>query len=177
MAAAMTVTAQLPDEIRSLCDILRRSPPKALLEIGVLEGGSLLLFAQSASAEATLIGLDVSPPPEVPHGDGQTLHLVAGDSHAPATIEAVRRILNGEQLDFLFIDGDHFGAMADYLDYGPLVKPNGIIAFHDIHPGPPDFVGTVPEVWERIKEGKRFVEFYQARGQQVGYGIGVMWKE
>jgi hypothetical protein len=43
-------------------------------------------------------------------------------------------MLEGELLDFLFIDGDHSlkGVEQDWLDYGPLVRAGGIVAFHDI---------------------------------------------
>ena len=42
----------------------------------------------------------------------------------------------GEKLDFLFIDGDHSydGVKADFEMYAPMVRPGGLIAFHDINP-------------------------------------------
>lgn len=52
-----------------------------------------------------------------------------------------------EPLDFLFIDAGHtrYDVMADYRDYSPLVRPGGLIAFHDALPRP-----GYPEVgvWE-----------------------------
>ncbi|MEF2231966.1 MAG: class I SAM-dependent methyltransferase [Pseudodesulfovibrio sp.] len=42
----------------------------------------------------------------------------------------------GEELDFLFIDGDHTidGALKDFLLYGPHLKKGGYLLFHDIYP-------------------------------------------
>jgi len=50
------------------------------------------------------------------------------------TLEEVKKNLNGNQLDFLFIDGDHSyeGVKKDFEMYSPLVRKVGIIAFHDI---------------------------------------------
>jgi len=45
----------------------------------------------------------------------------------------VRRALGGNQIDVLFIDGDHSknGVMRDYSMYEPLVRPGGAIIFDD----------------------------------------------
>ena len=39
---------------------------------------------------------------------------------------------SGPDDDFLFIDGDHTGVGRDYEMYRDLVRPGGLIAFHDI---------------------------------------------
>ncbi|MFN6069283.1 MAG: class I SAM-dependent methyltransferase, partial [Pseudanabaena sp.] len=45
------------------------------------------------------------------------------------------KVLNGDKIDFLFIDGDHTyeGVRQDYEMYSPLVQKGGYIAFHDIN--------------------------------------------
>lgn len=57
-------------------------------------------------------------------------------------------------VDFAFIDGDHTyeGVKADFLNYGNLVRPGGVIAFHDILP-----VSEFPDIqvfrfWQEIKD-------------------------
>lgn len=62
------------------------------------------------------------------------VHAVYGDSKAPDTIQQVADILNGRQVGWLYIDGDHSfeGAQSDYNNYKQFVKPNGYIGFHDI---------------------------------------------
>lgn len=41
--------------------------------------------------------------------------------------------LGGEEFDFLFIDADHSyrGVLRDLHNWAPLVKPNGLVGFHD----------------------------------------------
>jgi predicted O-methyltransferase YrrM len=79
-------------------------------------------------------------------------------------------------VDFLFIDGDHTyeGVRRDFEMYSPLVREGGIIAFHDIVPGPPENVGGVPEFWNKIKTRYRHLEIVRDWGQG-GFGIGVIY--
>ena len=57
--------------------------------------------------------------------------------------------------------------------YNLLVKKEGIIAFHDIIPGPIENVGGVPELWKEIKNNFRIQEIVKDR-QQGGCGIGII---
>jgi hypothetical protein len=88
--------------------------------------------------------------------DAQRIRLVRGDSHSAHTSEQVRRLLDGEPLDLLFVDGDHSyeGVKQDVVDYAPLVRPGGIVALHDIVPGGPGKHGDpggVPAFWQELK--------------------------
>jgi cephalosporin hydroxylase len=107
----------------------------------------------------------------------QSIRLLEGDSHRPETVEAVRRALDGRPADVLFVDGDHSpeGVRQDVELYGPLVRPGGLIALHDIVPGPEHAVGGVPELWSELKReqsasSSELVEDWQ----QGGFGIGVL---
>ena len=86
-------------------------------------------------------------------------------------------VLNGEKIDFLFIDGDHRydGVKSDFEMYKSLVKSGGLIGFHDI-------VDTeyhhkldcyVDKLWNEIKSDYEYVEFIQDPNQRK-YGIGVL---
>ena len=57
--------------------------------------------------------------------------------------------------------------------YSPLVK-RGTIAFHDIVPGPPKYVGGVPKFWQEIKMQFSYKEIVKD-WRQGGYGIGVLY--
>ena len=54
-------------------------------------------------------------------------------SHDTSSVEKVDKLLNGEKLDLLFIDGDHTykSVLCDWLLYKNFVAKGGIIAFHD----------------------------------------------
>jgi predicted O-methyltransferase YrrM len=101
--------------------------------------------------------------------------LLRADSHQSRTYEETRRSLRGQSLDFLLIDGDHRfdGIRQDFLMYGPLVRPGGLIAIHDIVSAPADKVGGVPAFWEWVKghyETRELVDDWS----QEGFGIGLV---
>jgi predicted O-methyltransferase YrrM len=179
---------QVREEIRAVLELIEREPPHRVLEIGTFEGGTLLLFARVAASDAVLVSLDlpgtgfgVGYPPRQKRlyrafaFDGQTVHPVRKDSHEISTLELVVQLL-GAEIDFLFIDGDHSyeGVKRDYEMYGPLVRPGGLIAFHDIVGSDVSLVGGVPRFWAEVKARYFDVyEFVNDRSQR-GYGIGVV---
>jgi predicted O-methyltransferase YrrM len=88
----------------------------------------------------------------------------------------VKKILEGRKLDFLFIDGDHTyeGVKGDFKMYFPLVRKDGIIAFHDIMPGPPENVGGAPQFWHEICNKNKCLEIVRD-WNQGGYRIGAIY--
>jgi len=168
---------------------LAKRKPKFILEIGTARGGTLFLFTRVSSPDALIISIDL---PGGRFGGGypewrktlyksfaihkQEIRLVREDSHALATLNMVKKILEGRKLDFLFIDGDHTynGVKMDFETYSRLVRKGGIIAFHHIVPGPPKNVGGVPRFWDEIKHNFNYIEFVKDQ-EQGGYGIGVIF--
>lgn len=134
------------DELTKFTKIVQQQSPRTVLEIGTAQGGVFWLMCRLAAPNATLISLDLPPSERHSGGEriaidlesmknpGQTVHVIHGDSHAPETPGQVQKILGDRALDLLFIDGDHTydGVRQDYLMYSPLVRPGGLIAFHDI---------------------------------------------
>jgi predicted O-methyltransferase YrrM len=180
---------QVESEILDLMALLAERRPARIVEIGTAKGGTLFLLTRVASNDATIVTVDL---PGGPFGGGyrrthsnlmrsfahdqQRIHLVRGDSHATATVDKVRAILGGSA-DCLFIDGDHTyeGVQADFEKYSPLVSADGLIAFHDIVPGPPEYVGNVPDFWQEVKTRFEHREIV-ADWDQGGYGIGVLYR-
>jgi predicted O-methyltransferase YrrM len=153
--------------------------PRAIVEIGTGLGGTTVLLTRAAADDAIVVSVDLprcqgrerlvaaaARPP-------QSVHCLRADSHAQATRNKVEALLRGRQVDLLFIDGDHSaeGVRADLALYSPLLRPGGWIAFHDIVPGPYEFVGGVPELWAELKEEHETREFV-ADWAQRGLGIG-----
>lgn len=180
---------QVRAEIIALADLLAKQHLKRVVEIGTNNGGTLFLWSQLAARDATLISVDL---PDGPFGGGypswrgalyhsftgasQVLHLIRDDSHEPGTAAKVRELLKGESVDFLFIDGDHTyeGVKQDFETYAPLVRPGGIVAFHDIlpHPAHPDC--QVDRFWSEVKSRYPYEEFVGDPGQDWA-GIGVLF--
>lgn len=179
---------QKPAEIRELFARVRALRPRTVLEIGTNNGGTLFLLCRAAAPDATVISVDLPSGSfgggysayRIPYyrafaGASQRLRLLRVDSHAPRTLTAVRRALRGRPLDFLFIDGDHTyqGVSQDFATFGPLVRPGGLIALHDIVPGPAELGGGVPVYWDEIKRryvGEELIE----HPNQGMMGIGLI---
>ena len=102
--------------------------------------------------------------------------LVRADSHHENTIHKVTILLQGEKVDFLFIDGDHTyeGVSMDFHNYKQMVKLGGIIAFHDIVRHQKETRAEVDQLWSELKKVYRYDEFV-ASPRQEKYGIGVIY--
>jgi predicted O-methyltransferase YrrM len=181
---------QIRSEIRNLLDLIALDPPRTVLEIGTGRGGTLFLIAQVARPDALLISVDF--PEAIPRFGGQPdfrrrtrvyqsvgrgaqrVVVLDADSHLTDTRTQIEQLLAGTPLDVLFIDGDHTaaGVTTDFRMYSPLVRSGGLVAFHDIVPGPAEAVGGVPAFWQKTRnaESMEFVEDWK----QGGYGIGVL---
>jgi len=181
---------QVPGEVERFLELVTADQPRAVLELGTAQGGTLFLLATAAAADAVLVAVDAPEGARTfggnPHyyrrralfesfaRDGQRIVYLARDSHRPETLTEVGRALGDRQLDLLFIDGDHSadGVAADFATYAPLVRRGGLVALHDIVPGPPEAVGGVPEFWRHIRD-ETAVELVED-WDQGGWGIGVL---
>jgi len=177
------------EEIIEFLKIVERMRPRNVLEIGTARGGTLFLLTRVASEDAVLTSLDL---PGGPFGGGypermvpllesfaverQRIHLMKADSHSEHTRRMVEEVMGGQKLDLLFIDGDHTydGVRRDFEMYSPLVRKGGIIAFHDICPGPEDKVGGVPRFWAEVSVGRDSKSVIRDP-KQGGFGIGMLY--
>lgn len=178
---------QKPGEIAGLFARVAALRPRAVLEIGTNNGGTLFLWCRAAAAGATLVSLDLpggrfgggysalrAPYYRAFADRGQRVRLVRADSHTPAALAAVRRAAPGP-IDFLFIDGDHSyaGVKQDFETYGPLVRPGGLIAFHDIVPAPAEIGGGVARFWAELAAARPHEELIDDPAQGM-MGIGLI---
>lgn len=174
---------QVTSEFLKLLTLFKDKSPKVIVEIGTAMGGALFCFTKLASPNSRIVGIDIGgyrtwkvPIYQAFARETQNLHLLRFDSHHPETLQKLREILQGEPINFLFIDGDHSfeGVKRDFEMYAPLVAKGGIIAFHDIVPGPRKNVGGVPEFWKELKTRFPHEEFVE-NWNQGGMGIGVIF--
>ena len=135
-------------EIYGLSDFLQNQSTINVMEIGSKRGGTFWIWCKMFSGKKISIdefGIDPRTK-EDPQLWSDEVYLLKKDSHEPSTLKEVEDILQGEKLDFLFIDGDHseHGVKTDYKMYKSLVNKGGYIAFHDINK-------KVHKKWKRFK--------------------------
>jgi predicted O-methyltransferase YrrM len=189
-------TIQFKWEFEELLKIYRQLHPKNILEIGSFFGGTLWHWMDSSpNAHFTVID-KITATDEVlrcrqemaqktlwkywASSYNSQLSVYSGDSADREIFEEVKK--NGP-FDFAFIDGDHSynGVKSDYLMYKGLIRPGGIMAFHDIlEPKQPELKYIeVYKFWKEIVEhGHRVQELYSSKEQcHENYGtmgIGVV---
>jgi len=166
--------------------------PKVILEIGTANGGCLFLLSKFSSPDALFISVDLPVEPYIGGFDyknksfyksfatnNQKMVLIRRDSHDLSTLQKVKKILKNKQIDVLFIDGDHTyeGVRKDFEMYAPLVKKNGLIAFHDIVVVDPKIEknNEVNKFWNKIKENFQYLEIVEDWNQGWA-GIGIIKK-
>jgi predicted O-methyltransferase YrrM len=175
-------------ELRRFIERAAALKPRTVVEIGTARGGTLFLLSCIADPSARLVSVDL---PAGLYGGGypswkgllyrrfmgagQSLHLIRGDSHKQTTFEQTLEALNGDSVDLLFIDGDHTyaGAKQDFMKYRSLVRPGGLIVFHDILPSAIDKDITVSPLWAEVAGAFRTEEIVDSYDQGQ-FGIGVL---
>ncbi len=180
-------------ELKRLAERVAALAPHVIVEIGTRDGGTLLPWSQVSDSLELLVSLDL---PGGIHGGGYTvqraklyrlftsnrpacqLELLRVDSQSEASKAKLVEMLNGRAIDFLFIDGDHRypGVKKDYALYEPLVRPGGLIAFHDIRPVDRDSTIEVFKLWEEIKQAAPSTEEIINEPYRGRYGIGLIVK-
>ena len=174
-------------EILGLAERVRRLAPRIVVEIGTFKGGTLFIWCRAAQPQR-VFSIDL---PGGLYGGGYEgrreklyreflvgrpeaeMVLLRDDSHHPRTFAALEAQLGGAAVDFLYIDGDHSyeGVKADFLTYGPLVRPGGLIAFHDIITRQDGH--EVHRLWPEIRESYRYEELID--NPAGNKGLGLLW--
>jgi predicted O-methyltransferase YrrM len=171
-------------ELVPLLDEVKTLRPQTVLEIGTHRGGTLYLWTRLAQPDATLVSIDLPggkfgggySPFRIPiyrrfARDRQQLRLLRANSHAPATFDETKQLFSNRPIDFLFIDGDHTydGVKQDWQMYSPLVRPGGLIVFHDIAG---EYADTdVKSFWDSLKPNHIHREYIANPGGKFGIGV------
>ncbi|HPL92973.1 MAG TPA: class I SAM-dependent methyltransferase [bacterium] len=180
-------------EFSALISLLKKRKLNIVVEIGTAKGGSFYTWCKISEPTATIISLDL---PGKAFNDSlgqnkwkqlkkygkknQQLHFLFKNSHLTKTKNELAKILQGEKIDFLMIDGDHTfsGVKKDWELYSPLVREDGIIAFHDIvhHPKVPHC--RVNKLWAILKNKYKHKEIIDDKSMSPWGpwgGIGVIY--
>lgn len=107
--------------------------PAKILEVGVATGKTLR-FWQEISTQSYGVDQSVHTAGHVRDCKNPNLPapvMITGDSHAD---EIIAMAEEHAPFDFCFIDGDHSyeGALQDWEVYGKMVRPGGLVGFHDV---------------------------------------------
>lgn len=194
---------QHESEITEMLDvILQRSEIHNVIEIGTFEGGTAYLWGQLIKPHGgkvycidTKFGTMGKAAPEWSNRCEPVYRKtdiedciveIIGSSQDPEIVRQMREMLNGERVEFLFIDGDHYyePAKADFENYSSFVVDDGWIAFHDIM----NETWPVSQLWKEIKGNYKSWEFVIQRQakeirkshRDLGFvnGIGLIrWRE
>lgn len=182
--------SQVPEEILPVLRLVRARAPRVVMEIGTHRGGTLFLWTRVADPRARLISLDL---PGGAFGGGypvwkgwvyrrfvlpgQRIDLIRGDSHRPEALAQVKAALGADSIDFLLIDGDHSyeGVKQDYEMYAPLVRPGGLILFHDIAPHHLESC-EVDKCWRELAVREPNATEFIAQPPQGWAGLGLVEK-
>lgn len=174
-------TMQIREEILRLANMVANLAPRTIVEIGTHRGGTLFIWSHLASE--LVVSCDIKnmsrqewfftqfPPPS----STCQVKLLSGNSHDHEFSHRLRETVGDRPVDFLFIDGDHTenGVLQDYMMYKDLVRPGGLIAFHDIVDRQPYPTNQVQFFWKKLKAAVPVVEIVSDY-QHVGFGIGVL---
>jgi predicted O-methyltransferase YrrM len=184
-AGGLIAPGQIDGELLRLAHLVQERRPDVVVEIGTANGGTLFCFARLSAPHALLVSIDL---PGGVHGggypawkrplyrsfarDGQRIELLRGDSHSDAMRQRLESLLGGRPIDLLMIDGDHTydGVRADYELYTPLVRPGGLVVFHDIRLHPPEIDCHVDRLWAEVR-GAEGWEILDGEADWAGLGI------
>jgi len=182
---------QIISEISEFASLVEQLKPQIICDIGSAGGGTIRLFSHFAAPKAKIISIDLDNTPMrqtvFPYliEQEQRIDIIQASSYDPSTVSQVKQCLNGQEIDLLFIDGDHSyqGVVKDFECYSPLVRKGGIIGLHDIAE---DYktrygkqthsdVGEIPKFWKEIKTQFSTTKELVEDTEQDGFGIGVIF--
>jgi predicted O-methyltransferase YrrM len=185
----LPTNSQIPEEFEELLNFYKALKPKNVLEIGSLLGWTLKRFIDNSDAGTNIISIDLPVRDFVGPADHRVdqqeyghlilwkkwakqketnLFVIPESSFENTTLEKVRSITT--TLDFLFIDGNHMyeAIKNDYNMYSQLVRPGGIIAFHDIAVNEE---GGGHRFWNEIKNNFKHKEILKSKEGKMGIGV------
>lgn len=186
------LNSQNLQEFEELLKEFQKLNVKKFIEIGSLYGWTLQHFIHYAEDGSTAVAIDLPVRTFVGPQDWRVekqeynyknvwpkwakekkckLYLITSESQNPQTLQKTQTIFNNEEIDFLFIDGNHthYAVLKDFEMYGPMVKKGGIIAFHDIGKNEE---GGVHRLWEELKiKYPKHKEILYEKNHEKGIGI------
>lgn len=134
---------QLPQDLFAIQEVLYKTRPKYVIEVGVAWAGSLLFYAAMLPhfGGMGVIGIDTYIPEDLKQrlaakGDlAKCIHLVEGSSTDTSTLAEVQRLTNSSDELFVHLDSDHTAShvQRELEAYGPMIGPGFYLLCGDTH--------------------------------------------
>src|SRR5690606_34687284 len=125
---------------------------RTIVEIRASRGGSVFIWPKLCFTATRIAAYE---PNGFPYEDlfrqhfDTDFHFIHGSSLDPQNIDSLRKWLNGDTIDALFIDGCKTAFYQDFTNHLPLMSPGGIVFMHDI-------TSTAREHWRCIEEDPQY---------------------
>ena len=135
---AASRASQNKTELKLLLKFVSEIQPKVVVEIGLHRGYSLLDWYRAFKPELLIgVEIDTSQLDQEALAEiraGAELIILDGDSTSEEVRNLIKEKLNGKEIDFLYIDGDHHYecVKSDFRFYSDLVRKGGIVGLDDI---------------------------------------------
>ena len=157
------------DEAAALYKAVKSIPNPHGIEIGRFNGGSTVLLAFAVGPNGGLLSIDSEPQ------DDQALEVFLKQAdlfeHVELVVADAGAFERDDQVDFVFIDGDHSyeGAKRDHNKWGSKVRAGGFIIHHDMGNARP-----LASQWESLATLKS--EIIRAQGDvlELAHEVGSM---
>jgi len=159
-------------EFAALLDVYRARAPLAVLEVGGYQGGSLFHWLQNATPGALVVSIDDRLDYRERCGEWAPLRVtvvtIRGNSHDPFVIQQADAF---GPYEWTFIDADHHdrAVRADWANYMPLTKRDGVVVLHDISETDDETIEVAP-FWRELRSAYQTTEITEPGG----FGIGVV---
>jgi len=150
--------------------------PQVIVELGTLCGGMMYVMDRMSppglriSVDMPWEQRDPTPrwPPDMLRREIPGMVWVEGNIHTRGTWQRVVEVLNGSEIDLLYVDADHSysGVAGHWAMYSHLVRSGGYVAFHDVRNGWP-----CGNFYDELCKQYQHTEFFTP---EIGFGIGVI---
>jgi len=106
---------------------------ESLLEIGVLNGGSLEIWAQFFPEAKRILGCDIEPRCQELAFDDPRISVVIGDAASAETAVLIKEIVS--DFDLVVDDGSHTSRdiILNFCRYFPMLRDGGVYVVEDLH--------------------------------------------
>lgn len=169
---------QLPQDIIAMQEIIWKSKPDLIVELGVAHGGSLLFYSSMLEllrGKGYAVGVDIDIHPRnrnllENHPLCRRIKIIEGSSIEDRTFQKVRRLAGGKKQVLVALDSNHTHehVLHELRLYSRLVTKGSYLVVFDtaIEDMPEDFFpdrpwrkGNNPKtaVWEFLKTNDRFI--------------------